>query len=149
MFRCLNVYMVIDFKIVTPEGIIYEDKVEKVTVPTTSGEITILPRHIPLVSILRAGELTAFKNNHPIHMSVAGGVIEVQGQNKVYILADSAERAEQIDIERAEAARRRAEELMKQKEHQTDVDFAKLQAMIDREMARIKVAKKYKRYHGA
>lgn len=139
-----NCYM-IDFKIVTPEGIIYEDKVEKVTVPTTSGEITILPRHIPLVSILRAGELTAFKNNHPIHMSVAGGVIEVQGENKVYILADSAERAEQIDIERAQIARRRAEELMKQKAHQTDVDFAKLQAMIDREMARIKVAKKYRK----
>lgn len=148
MFRCLNVCMVINFKIVTPEGIIYEDKVEKVTVPTTTGEITILPHHIPLVSILKAGELIAYKSNNPVPMSVAGGVIEVQPENKVYILADSAERAEHIDILRAEAARRRAEELMKQKEHQADVDFAKLQAVIDREMARIKVAKKYKRYHG-
>ena len=135
----------IEFKIVTPDGIIYEDKIEKVTVPTTSGEITILPKHIPLVSVLKAGELIAYKDGNPVAMSVAGGVIEVQPDNKIYIMADTAERAEHIDIERAEAARKRAEELMKEKENETDVDFARLQSMIEREMARIKVAKKWRK----
>ncbi len=134
----------IEFKIVTPDGIIYEDKVEKVTVPTTSGEITILPKHIPLVSVLKAGELVAYKEDHPVAMSVAGGVVEVQSEDKVYIMADTAERAEEIDVERAEAARQRAEEIMQQKENVDDVDFAKLQAVIDREMARIRVAKKWR-----
>ncbi|MDP2685454.1 MAG: ATP synthase F1 subunit epsilon [bacterium] len=133
------------FKIVTPDGIIYEDKVEKVTLPTTSGEITILPGHVPLVSVLKAGELIAYKEGHPIAMSVAGGIVEIQPQNKLYVMADTAERAEHIDIERAEAARARAEQLMAQKEHEVDIDFARLQATLDREMARIKVARKYKK----
>ncbi len=133
------------FKIVTPDGVIYEDKVEKVTVPTTSGEITVLPKHVPLVSVLKAGELVAYKDGNPVAMSVAGGVIEVQPNDKIYIMADTAERAEHIDIERAEAARHRAEEMMKQKEHEVDVDFARLQATIEREMARIRVAKKWRK----
>ena len=135
----------INFKIVTPEGIIYEDKVEKVTVPTTSGEITILPHHIPLVSVLKAGELIAYKAGVPIAMSVAGGIVEMRPGDKLYIMADTAERAERIDIERAEAARARAEELLAQTAHVADVDFARLQAAIEREMARIKVAKKYRK----
>lgn len=135
----------LDFKIVTPDGVIYENKVEQITLPTASGEITILPNHIPLVSVLKAGELVATKDGNPVAMSVAGGVLEIQSDNKVYVMADTAERAEHIDIERAEAARKRAEELLAQKSHEADVDFAKLQAVIDREMARIKVANKYRK----
>jgi len=135
----------LDFKIVTPEGITYENKVEKVTVPTTSGEITILPKHIPLVSVLKAGELVAFKDNNPIAMSVAGGIIEMKPDDKLFIMADTAERAEHIDLERAEQARARAEELLKQKDNLADVDFARLQAVIEREIARINVAKKYRK----
>jgi F-type H+-transporting ATPase subunit epsilon len=135
----------LDFKIVTPEGIVYEDKVEKVTVPTTTGEITVLPKHIPLVSILKAGELVVTKSGNETAMSVAGGIIELQENGNLYIMADSAERAEHIDIERAEAARARAQELLKQKENMADVDFARLQSKIERELARIKVGKKYRR----
>lgn len=135
----------INFKIVTPEGIIYEDKIEKVTVPTTSGVVTILPKHIPLVSILKAGELLVYKNGNEVPMSVSGGVIEVGPDNTLSILADSAERAEHIDIAKAEEAKKRAEELLKQKENIADVDFARLQANLERELVRIKVAKKYKK----
>ncbi|OGH60124.1 MAG: ATP synthase F1 subunit epsilon [Candidatus Magasanikbacteria bacterium RIFCSPHIGHO2_01_FULL_33_34] len=135
----------LEFKIVTPDGVIYNDKVEKVTVPTTSGEITILPMHMPLVSILKAGELVAYKDGNSVAMSVASGIVEIQSNNKVYIMADTAERAEHIDIERAEVARKRAEELMAQKDMSMDVDFARLQATIERELARINVGKKYKK----
>lgn len=135
----------IHFKIVTPEGVVYDDKVEKITVPTTTGEITILPKHIPLVSVLKAGELVIYKGNDTTALSVSGGIIEMQPNDKLYIMADSAERAEHIDVERAEKARQRAEELLKQTENIADVDFARIQAKMERELARIKVARKYKR----
>lgn len=137
--------MKINFKIVTPDGVVYEDMVEQVTVPTTSGEITILPNHIPLVSVLKAGELKLQKDKVELGIAVSGGIVENKAGNKLYIMADTAERAEHIDIERAEEARKRAEELLKQKENVADVDFARLQANIERELARVKVAKKYRK----
>ena len=135
----------LNFKIVTPDGVIYHDQVEQVTVPTSSGEITILPKHIPLVSVLRAGELIVQKDGHKLGMSVSGGIIEMQPDDKLFIMADTAERAEHIDLARAEEARKRAEELLKQKENIADVDFARIQASLERELARIKVAKKWRK----
>ena len=126
-------------------ALIYQDQVEQVTVPTTSGEITILPKHIPIVSALKAGELTVQKDGHKLGMSVSGGIIEMQPDDKLFIMADTAERAEHIDLARAEEARKRAEELLKQKENIADVDFARIQASLERELARIKVAKKWKK----
>ena len=135
----------LNFKIVTPAGVIYHDQVEQVTVPTTSGEITILPRHIPIVSVLKAGELIVQKDGHKLGMSVSGGIIEMQSDDKLFIMADTAERAEHIDLARAEEAQKRAEELLKQKENVADVDFARIQANLERELARIKVARKWKK----
>lgn len=135
----------LNFKIVTPAGVIYHDQVEQVTVPTTSGEITILPKHIPIVSVLKAGELIVQKDGHKMGLSVSGGIIEMQPDDKLFIMADTAERAEHIDIARAEEGRKRAEELLKQKENVADVDFARIQASLERELIRIKVAKKYKK----
>lgn len=135
----------LNFKIVTPDGVIYHDDVEQVTVPTTSGEITILPKHIPLVSVLKAGGLVVQKEGRRLGLSVSGGIIEMRPDDKLIIMADTAERAEHIDISRAEEARKRAEELLKQKENVADVDFARIQANLERELARIKVAKKYKK----
>lgn len=135
----------LNFKIVTPAGVIYHDQVEQVTVPTTSGEITILPKHIPIVSVLKAGELIVQKDGHKMGISVSGGIIEMQADGKLFIMADTAERAEHIDIARAEEGRKRAEELLKQKENVADVDFARIQANLERELVRIKVAKKYRK----
>lgn len=135
----------INFKIVTPEGIVYQNNIYKVSIPTAAGEITVLPGHIPLVSILSAGELkiTDESGEHPI--AVAGGAVEVRPENEVIILADNAERAEEIDISRAEEAKKRAEEQMKQIQNVEDVDFAKLQAVMERELNRIRVGKKYRK----
>lgn len=134
----------INFKIATPEAVIYEDEVFQVSIPTTSGEITVLPGHIPLVSVIRAGELKIKdkEGEHPI--AIAGGFVEVKGPREIVILADNAERAEAIDIERAEAARKRAEEQIEAIKDRRDVDFARLQAVLNREMNRIRVGNKYR-----
>ncbi|HSR88979.1 MAG TPA: F0F1 ATP synthase subunit epsilon [Candidatus Udaeobacter sp.] len=132
------------FKIVTPEKVIYENEISQVSVPTMSGEITILPNHIPLISVLKAGELKIKDKTGEHNLAVSGGFLEVRGQNEVVILADHAERVADIDITKAEEARQRAEEQMKNIKNSQDVDYAKLQALIDREVNKIRVAKKYR-----
>lgn len=133
------------FRIVTPDGITFEDEITQVSVPTQSGEITILPHHIPLVSVLKAGEIRITKENHETDIAVSTGVIEVRPQDEVYVIADTAERAEHIDLERAEAARKRAEELLQQRSTLEDIEFARLQAKLEKEMARLRVGKKYRK----
>ncbi len=135
----------IHFKIATPEKVVYEDDVLQVSIPTTTGEITVLPHHSPLVSILQAGELKIVDKEGEHIIAVSGGFLEVRANNEIVILADNAERAEIIDIDRAEEARRRAEEEMAKVKGQENVDYAKLQAVIDREMNRVRVGKKYKK----
>lgn len=133
------------FKIVTPNGIIYsDDSVEKVTLPTEAGEITVLDNHAPMVSVLKAGEINIHKEGHVVPLAVSTGVLEIRPTGAVYVLADTAERATDIDLERAEAAKKRAEELLKQQQSIADVDFVRIQAQINKELARIGVAKKYK-----
>ncbi|KKW42492.1 MAG: F0F1 ATP synthase subunit epsilon [Candidatus Magasanikbacteria bacterium GW2011_GWA2_56_11] len=135
----------LQFKLVTPDGIVYDDAIDQVSIPTAAGEITVLPRHIPLVSIISAGELRLKKDGAEIPLVVSGGVLEIRPGSQLYVLADTAERAEHIDMERAEAARARAEELMKQKEQMADVDFARLQAKMEKELARLRVGRKYRK----
>ena len=136
------------FKIVTPEKVIYENEIIQVSIPTTSGEITVLPHHIPLVSVLAAGELKIKDKDGEHHIAVSGGFLEVKGNNEIIILADHAERAEEVDLQKAEEARARAEEQMKNIKNVQDVDFAKLQAVIDREVNKMRVAKKYRNIPG-
>jgi F-type H+-transporting ATPase subunit epsilon len=134
------------FKIVTPEKVIYENEIFQVSIPTMSGEITILPNHIPLVSVLKAGELKIKDRNGEHNLAVSGGFLEVRGNNEIVILADHAERVADIDLQKAEEARQRAEEQMKNIKNTQDVDYAKLQAVIDREVNKLKIAKKYRNF---
>jgi len=133
------------FKVATPDGVAYQDSIQKVSVPTQSGEIVILEGHGQLVSTIGSGELIITKEDgHEVALAITGGVLEVRVTGELYILADNAERADHIDIERAEMARARAEELLTQQENIADVDFARIQSMLDREMTRISVGNKYK-----
>ncbi|TSC84825.1 MAG: F-type H+-transporting ATPase subunit epsilon [Parcubacteria group bacterium Gr01-1014_13] len=132
------------FKIVTPEKVIYENEILQVTIPTMSGEITILPNHIPLVSVLKAGEMRIKDKDGEQNLAVSGGFLEIRGNNEIVILADHAERAIDIDTAKAEEAKQRAEEQMKNLKNVQDVDYARLQAVIDRELNKIKIARKYK-----
>jgi F-type H+-transporting ATPase subunit epsilon len=132
------------FKIVTPEKVIYENEISQVSIPTMNGEITILPNHIPLVSVLKAGELKIKDKDGEHSMAVSGGFLEVRGNNEIVILADHAERVADIDLQKVEEARQRAEEQMKKIQNVQDVDYARLQAVIDRETNKMRVAKKYR-----
>ena len=101
---------IIKFEIATPERVVLKEEITQVSVPTVEGEITVFPGHLPLVSILKPGVLELKKVDASTEIiSVSGGFIEVL-HDKIIILADTAERAEEIDIARAEEARKRAEE---------------------------------------
>ena len=132
----------IKFKIVTPERTVFEDQIDQVTLPTQEGEITVLPEHIPLIAVLAPGELTVKQGGKKIAMAVSGGMIEVR-KNELTILADTAERAEEIDIKRAEEARERAEKLKDEKIRMDETEYAAVAALMERNLARIKVAKKH------
>lgn len=133
----------ITFEITTPENVVYSDEVDEVVLPTASGEIGILPNHIPLVSLLIAGELRITKGKETTYLAVSGGFIEVQ-PGKVVVLADTAERAEDIDEKRAEEARKRAQELAEEK-HVDATQFAALTAKMEKELARLRVVRRRRR----
>jgi len=144
----------ISLKILTPEKIIYQDDISKLVVPTEVGEIGILPNHSPLVSIVKPGEIRIEKEgqNEPIPLSISGGIIEIRPSSVAYktnseiiILASRSEFASEIDIERAESAYKRAQKAMEEAHNLPDIDFAKFQAIIDKELNRIKIGKKYRR----
>jgi F-type H+-transporting ATPase subunit epsilon len=132
----------IQFKIVTPERIIIEEIVDQATLPIANGEVTILPNHRSYIGALKAGEIMLRIGEKEKYFSVSGGFIEF-AENKLVVLADTAERAEEIDIERAEEARKRAEELKKQKISADEEEYARVAAAIEKEVARIRVARKH------
>ena len=131
-------------KIVTPEKVILQDVCDEASIPTTSGIIGVLPRHAPLVSVLKPGEIKLKKEGNFVLLSVSSGFVEVRPNSSLVILAETAERAEHIDLARAEAARQRAEAMLKEKEKMTDQEYAMVAAAIEKEMARIRVGKKYR-----
>lgn len=135
----------IKFEIVTPERTVLKQDILQISVPTTSGEITVLPDHIPLVSVLKTGviELKLADNSLEI-ISVSGGFIEVM-KDKIVILADSAERAAEIDEQKVEAARLRAEDAKKNAKFVDDVEFANISAQIERDVARLHAVNKWRK----
>ena len=129
--------MPIHLEIVTAERVVLSDDVDQVNVPTKDGRVGILPRHAPLLTILDVGELTIIKDGATTPFAVSGGFMEVL-PNRVTILADTAERAEEIDEARAEEARRRAEEQIAQRQSNQDIAIA--EAELRRALIRLKVA---------
>ncbi|MBX4187314.1 MAG: ATP synthase F1 subunit epsilon [Candidatus Doudnabacteria bacterium] len=135
------------FKIVTPERIALETEVDALTLPTTMGEITILPNHIPLVAQLIAGEVKYKSSNRENFFAVSGGVIEVKGNNEVLILADTAEFGHEIDVARAEQAREAARKLMTESYHDQKT-YADASAAFQKHLIRLKVARKHHSHKG-
>ncbi|OGY45322.1 MAG: ATP synthase F1 subunit epsilon [Candidatus Buchananbacteria bacterium RIFCSPHIGHO2_01_FULL_39_14] len=135
-------------KLVTPERQTYEKEIYQLTVPTTEGQITILPNHLPLVSVLAPGEIMIIETpgkKEEITMAVSGGFLQV-AQNQVTILADTAERLEEIDESRSEAARQRAEKLLAEVKNRESVEYTALAVKIGKELARLKVVRR-RRHH--
>ncbi len=126
-------------EIVTAERRILTDEVDMVVAPGVEGQLGILPRHAPLMTMLAPGEVLLKKDGGEIIMATSGGFMEVLA-NRVTILADTAERVEEIDIARAEEAKRRAEERLAMRG--SDVDRARAQVSLARALVRIKIARR-------
>jgi F-type H+-transporting ATPase subunit epsilon len=129
----------LNLEIVTPFGMVFSDHVDEVVAQGSEGEFGVLPNHIPFFTTLKAGMLTYKKGGETGYFFVNWGYAEV-GPDKVLILADSAERAEDISVERAMEAKKRAEERMRKAEH---FDEARTTAAIERSVARVQIAERH------
>ena len=127
------------FEIVTAERVIYSDEVDIVIAPGIEGQLGILPSHAPLLTMLQPGELVVRKDGEETAMFVSGGFLEIM-QDRVTVLADVAERAEEIDVARAEEAKRRAER--KLEERPAEMDLAAAEAALLRSLMRLRVAER-------
>jgi F-type H+-transporting ATPase subunit epsilon len=128
----------IKFEIVTPYGLILSEDVDEVACTGSEGDFGVLPGHVPFFTTLKVGMLSYKKGNATKYVFVNWGYAEV-GPDRVMILADSAEKSEDIDVERAKAAMKRAEERLKKAE---EFDFARSSSSLERAVSRIQVAER-------
>ena len=127
-------------EIVTPERLIYSGDVTSIIAKSIEGDMGVLPGHVATVTPLQIGALTVLHDGKRSHIAVHGGFLEVR-RDKVVVLAESAELPESIDIERARAARERAElRIESSKMHQDEVDFRRAEYALKRAMTRIDVS---------
>jgi F-type H+-transporting ATPase subunit epsilon len=129
-------------RIVTPEKVVYQSFADSISIPTESGEITILPHHVELVTLAKPGILTLRLDNKDNYFAVTRGVLQIGGDNSVTLLVTHSEMAEEIDLAQAEEAYERARVAMEQKSTLSDIDFARFQSSLERNLARIKTAKR-------
>jgi F-type H+-transporting ATPase subunit epsilon len=130
-------------EIVTPEKSLIKEEAEEVTAPGEEGEFGVLPGHTPFMTILKTGEIKyGGRGGSYKYLAVNNGFAEVM-PNRVYVLVETAEKAEEIDLQRAEAARDRAEERI-QNADKEEIDFARAQAALKRALARLQVITRVK-----
>ena len=135
--------MPLTLEIITPERVVFEeDGVESVTLPGAEGELTVLPQHAPLMTALQPGPLYFRKGGAELDVALSGGFLEVR-DDRVTILADTAERSEEIDAERAQQARDRAAARIAT--HEGEMDIARALAALHRADARLRVANRRRR----
>jgi len=124
-------------EIVTPERVVFSGDVRFVVAPGVDGELGVLPGHAPLVTGLKIGVVRVQKEGKETRFAVSGGFMEVR-DNRVIILAEAAEREDEIDVERAKAAKKRAEERLQARS--PDIDIARAELALKRALNRLKVA---------
>jgi F-type H+-transporting ATPase subunit epsilon len=129
-------------EIVTAERMIFSEDVSAVIAWGVEGQLAILPHHAPLMTMLQPGDLMIRKDKEEEYVVISGGFLEVR-PDKVIILADACERADEIDIARAEEAKKRAQETMKAAPLTADAAMA--EASLRRSLARLKIAEKRRR----
>ncbi len=127
--------------IVTPEKIAYSEEIDLLEATAIDGNIGILPGHAPLVTALDIGVLKVVKGNEDIFIAISEGFMEVK-PDKINIIVRTAELPREIDVERAQAARERAEKRLNQKED-GKIDEARARAALERAFSRLRVAEKH------
>ena len=129
----------IDLQIVTPDRLVVRERVDEVEIPGSEGYFGVLPGHTPLLSSLKVGELWYRIGQEKFYLAVAFGFVEVL-PDRVTVLAQIAERAQDIDVTRAEAAKKRAEERVARVSPQADLDFERARIALMKSMIRLQVA---------
>jgi len=132
--------MPIQLEIVTPERLAYSDTVDAVVLPGSEGELGVLPHHAPLVSTLGVGELRIRKGGQEESFAIVGGFLQVR-PDKVVVMAETADMASEIDLEKAQEARREAERLLESGYHE-GADLAAARAQLQQALLRIRVAER-------
>lgn len=133
--------------IVSPEKTLYSGEVEQITVDTVDGRIAILPHHVNLFTRIKTGELKLKVSGKEELLAITGGFLQVSN-NVVTILADYAIHAEDIDVQKAIEAQKRAEEVLKKKEGQlSDAEYADLQSALGRAILELRVAESRRKRH--
>lgn len=132
-----------DFKLITPEETIFEGKTREVLLPTLDGKIGVLAGHVPLITILKPGEITIKSENEDIQLVSMGGFVEVHN-DVVKVLSDSAIRSEHIDEIAAEAARVKAKQILENS--QDDKEIAEASAALEKSLLHLKIARKKHRH---
>jgi F-type H+-transporting ATPase subunit epsilon len=130
----------IALEVVTPDRRVVQDAVEEVQVPGSQGYLGVLPGHTPLMTELGIGMLSYRKGTSTYYLTAIGGFVEVLA-DRVIVLAEKAERAEEIDVERAQKAMARAKERLA-KMHDPEVDWERAQTSLERALIRVQVAAK-------
>lgn len=126
-------------EIVTPERVVFSEDVDFVVAPGFYGSLGVLRNHAPLITALEIGELKVKQGGQEHKLAISGGFFEVK-ENKITVLADTAEAASEIDVNRAMEAKRRAEELLNQRT--ADIDAIRAELALKRALTRLKVAGK-------
>lgn len=133
----------LNLEIVTPEAKVFTDEVDQVSLPTASGQITVLPQHLPLVTKIVPGEIIIKKAGKISHLVTGEGFAEIS-PSLVSVLTDLAESSEKIDEKAAEEARQRAEAALKQKHIMSEEEFALTAASLEKALASLKVKRRHK-----
>ncbi len=128
-------------EIITPTKVILKEEVDELTIPTTTGEISILPNHVNLLTKIVPGEMIIRNNNKIEHFAITGGFLEI-ANNHVNILADYAVKADDIEVAKAQAAQEKAKQAMKNRENQKD--FVVAEAELRKAILELKVARRSK-----
>jgi F-type H+-transporting ATPase subunit epsilon len=134
----------LSFSVVTPEEKVHEMQAESVTLTTSTGEITILPGHVPLVSELKPGFVTVRNADEEELIAISTGFVEVRTNNEVVVLADTADRADALDEEAIKNAKSEAIRIMNEEKNVDEESFARAAAALERELARERVVRKKK-----
>ncbi|MGH9752533.1 MAG: F0F1 ATP synthase subunit epsilon [Blastocatellia bacterium] len=128
----------LNLEVITPERLVLREQVDEVVVPGLGGELGILPDHTPLISQLKTGVLSYRQGTENRRMHVSGGFVEV-ASDRVSVLSDVAEKPEEIDVERAERAKERAERRLTSRGE--DIDFNRAELKLQRAMIRIQLGR--------
>lgn len=126
--------------LITPKKQIFSEDVDSVTIPTSTGEITVLPHHIDLLSRISAGEIVARSKGHEHSFAITGGILQV-AKDTITVLGDYAIRAEEIEVSKAQAAQKRAQDAMEKRV--TDEEYAEARAELGRSLLELRVAERH------